>query len=98
MKIITITAIAAVTIGLGACTDAVRGKLTSYGSAGRVTCHTAVGVYFDDFSTGKVARSADGADGFFFVSQTTRRLTEVTGDCVVDYGATPSATFKAVRP
>jgi hypothetical protein len=83
---------------LAGCTDAKWQKATRYGDAARVTCYTANGVFFDDFSTGAVSKEESGADGYFFVSQATGRLTEVTGDCVVDYGAKREPTFQAKRP
>ncbi|AXQ69647.1 hypothetical protein HOU03_gp065 [Caulobacter phage CcrSC] len=89
-------AVALATAGLVACTDAESERTFNYGKPGRVTCHSAAGPYFDDFSTGKVEKHGE-SDGFYFVSQTTGRLTEVTGDCVVDYGANKPQGWKAIR-
>lgn len=84
--------------GLAACSDAQWAKTTRYGGQARVTCYTANGIFFDDYSTGAVNKEDSGADGYYFVSSSTKRLTEVTGDCVVDYDAQKPADFKEVRP
>ncbi len=88
--------IAASLIALAGCTDAEWAKSTSFGQVGRVTCHSGIAVVFDDFSTGKIEKHGN-SDGFYFVSRTTGRLTEVTGTCTIDYGAQPGPDFHPVR-
>jgi hypothetical protein len=83
-------------VALAGCTDADQARLVNFGSPGRVTCHSGDKVVFDDFSTGRISKHGD-SDGFYFVSLTTGRLTEVAGTCTVDYGVGPTAAFKAVR-
>jgi hypothetical protein len=87
---------AALAAALSGCTAADNAYTFNYGNPGRVTCYAVAGPWFDDYSTGKVSKH-DTSDGFYFVSQTTNRLTEVTGNCVIDYGAEMPAGFKAVR-
>ncbi len=85
-----------IAILLSACTEAESARTFNYGKPGRVTCHAAGGAYFDDFSTGRIEKHGE-SDGFYFVSASTGRLTEVTGDCVVDYGVTAGPGFKTIR-
>lgn len=89
-------ALIVVAVGLAGCTDADQARLTNFGEPGRVTCHSGDKIVFDDFSTGRISKHGD-SDGFYFVSQTTNRLTEVTGTCTVDYGVRPGAGFSPVR-
>ena len=79
------------------CTDADNARTFNYGKSGRVTCHTGGVVVFDDFSTGRIEKH-ESSDGFYFISVTSGRLSEVTGDCIIDYGVVPTSAFKAVRP
>lgn len=95
MKKIFVTA--ALLLAVAACTDAKWARMTALGDAARVTCHSGGKVVFDDFSTGKVMNDAEG-DGYQFVTQSQGDLVEVTGECVVAYGAKKSADFRAVRP
>lgn len=88
---------AAAALALTACTDAKVAKITALGQAARVTCHSGGRVIFDDFSTGKVSNS-ESSDGYYFRAASTGRLAETSGECVLDYGATKPAGFKAVRP
>lgn len=95
IKNIMVFALAA--LALTGCTDARWEKAMRIGGAARVTCYTASGVYFDDFSTGALDKPENGGDGWYFKSATSGRLTEVSGDCVIDYGASKAADFQAVR-
>jgi hypothetical protein len=94
MKIMMIAALAAIT-ALCACSAADQADTFNYGQQGRVTCYASGVPYFDDFSTGKVEHHDGGAS--YFVSASTNRLTEVYGNCVVDFGATPQPGFKPIR-
>ena len=90
--------VAIIILFLSACTDAQSAKAFNYGQTGRVTCYSGGQVYLDDFSTGRIEKNdSSGADGFYFVSQSTNRLTEASGDCVVDYGVRPTANFAPTR-
>jgi hypothetical protein len=90
-------AILAALVGVSACTDTERAKFSALGDPARVTCYSGGRATFDDFSTGKVM-NPDGSDGYQFMSATSGRLVEASGDCVVDYGAVRPAGFKPVRP
>lgn len=70
---------------LAGCTDAQLGKLTSLGSSAHVLCYSATNVIFDGHSTGRVARSDGGSDGYHFVDKADGKLKEVSGNCVVTY-------------
>lgn len=73
-------------LSISGCTDASQAKMFNYGQEGRVTCYSGGNIYFDDVSTGRIQKEESGGDGYYFVAKSTNRLTEVTGDCVVDYG------------
>lgn len=96
-KIILIGSILGAALALTACTDTTKAHWSALGDVARVTCFSGGKVIADDYSTGKVA-NADGSDGYEFKSQTTGRLTQFSGDCVVDYGAKQAAGWKAVLP
>ena len=80
---------------LSACTDATIASITSYGSSARITCFSGGKITYDGFSTGKVLRAPEGADGYAFKDAQTNRYREVTGDCNVDYDA-PQTSLKPV--
>jgi hypothetical protein len=92
-KIILMLALAS----LGACTDTQKAHFGALGNQARVTCYSGGKVIADDYSTGKVS-NAGQSDGYEFKSITTGRLEQFSGDCIVDYGAQPTAAFKAVLP
>ncbi len=93
--LIAVAMIAAASVA--ACTEAGNARTFNYGQTGRVTCHTGGVVVFDDFSTGRIEKH-ESSDGFYFVSTTSGRLSEVTGDCIIDYGVSPGPGFKPIRP
>ncbi len=95
-KIYFMAAVAALALTAG-CTDTTMAHIGSYGDAARVTCFSGGKMIIDDFSTGKVS-NAEGSDGYEFKSQTTHRLEQASGDCVVDYGAQPAAGWVATLP
>jgi len=72
---------------LSACTDAEFAKFAALGDSAHVKCWSADNVIFDGRSTGKVTRADTGADGYYFVDQADGALKEVSGNCVVTYGA-----------
>lgn len=97
MKKIALSLALLVTAAVAGCSDARWGKVTAWGDEARVTCFSGGRIVFDDFSTGKV-NDSEGSDGYYFVAKSTGRLTEVSGDCMLDYGAKPTSDFKPVRP
>lgn len=84
--------------GVTGCTDVQRAHWGALGSEGRVTCYSGDKLIFDDFSTGKIQNAAEGADGYEFNSETTGRLMQASGNCVVDYGAKQPAGWTATLP
>jgi hypothetical protein len=68
------------------CTDAGISRITSFGSAAHVTCYSGGKPIYDGCSTGKVI-SEEGSDGYFFTDKKDRLLREVSGECVIVYGA-----------
>ena len=86
MKTLIAFVLGAIALTVAGCTDASNAKLFNYGQEGRVTCYSGGLIYFDDKSTGRIEKEESGADGYYFVAKSTGRLTEVNGDCVVDYG------------
>ncbi|AXQ69091.1 hypothetical protein HOU02_gp067 [Caulobacter phage CcrBL9] len=81
-----IALMALATAGLAACTQAEADYQFNYGKPARITCFSGGFITVDDFSTGKVAKHGD-SDGFYYTSQTSGRIQEITGDCSVDYAA-----------
>ena len=67
------------------CTDTQMSELSAYGDPANVTCYSGGVVVFEGRSTGKVS-SSTSSDGYLFRDASTRRLTEVSGDCVLQYG------------
>lgn len=96
-KIITGLCVLLIATALAACTDTQRSHSGAYGDTARVTCYSGGRLIADDFSTGKVS-NASQSDGYELRSKTTNRLVQFTGDCVVDYGATPPAGWTATLP
>ncbi len=82
---------------LPACTDAQFAKIAALGDEGRVTCYSGGVLRFDDFSTGKIADS-EGSDGYYFMSRTTGKLVETSGDCTIQYGAPVPIGWKPTLP
>lgn len=93
-KVTVVTAL--ILTALAGCTDAQRARMTNFSQQGRVTCYAGNEMIFDDISTGVIEKHGN-SDGFYFVSVTTKRQTEVTGMCVIDYGFAPSPQWHAVR-
>lgn len=96
INIIGAALLVAATLGVAACTDAERAKLGGFGDPARVTCYSGGTVFFDDYSTGKVNNS-ENSDGYYFMSEASGRLVEISGDCVLDYNAKKPAGFKTIR-
>lgn len=96
VEISLITSLGALAL-LGGCTNTDIAHLESYGSDGRITCYSGGRIFFDDFSSGKIA-NATNSDGYEFMSKTTGRLMQVSGECVVDYGSKVPAGWTATLP
>jgi hypothetical protein len=69
------------------CTDATRAEFHAYGDPAHVVCWSGGTLVYDGWSTGKVGRAAEGADGYRFKDAKTGAFKEVSGDCNVTYGA-----------
>ena len=67
-----------------ACTDAQLSKVGALGSQATVRCYSGGRVVYEGESTGKVS-SAQGSDGYIFRDKRTRKLTQVSGMCVMTY-------------
>ena len=70
---------------LAGCTDATIAQLGAYGDAADIKCYSGTALIYDGRSTGKV-ESPQGSDGYLFKDAATRKLTEVSGNCVITYG------------
>lgn len=66
--------------------DSTVAKLEAFGGSAHVTCYSGTEVIYEGFSSGKVL-SEEGSDGYFFRDSKTGRAMEVSGNCVIDYGA-----------
>ncbi len=91
----TLILVAGAALALAACTDAQTAKFGGLGNPARITCYSGGKVVFDDYSTGKVSPE-DGGAGYYFRSQTTGKLVEMTGDCRVIYDEQKPANFQPV--
>ena len=70
---------------LAGCTDATIAQLGAYGDAADIKCYSGTALIYDGRSTGKV-ESVQNSDGYLFKDAATRKLTEVSGNCVITYG------------
>lgn len=68
------------------CTEAQRGKFYALGDSAHVKCYSGGELIYDGYSTGKVS-SEDNSDGYYFVDKKDERTKEVSGNCIIDYGA-----------
>lgn len=71
---------------LMACTSAEVAKFQALGDPAHVVCYSGETVIYDGFSTGKVL-SESSSDGYYFKDSKAGRAVEVSGNCVIDYGA-----------
>ena len=67
---------------LVSCTDGTIGKLTSYGDSRSIVCYSGGKLIYEGRSTGKI-KSEQNSDGYYFVEQGTKKLMEVSGNCVI---------------
>jgi hypothetical protein len=67
------------------CTDAAFSKLTNFGGSATVRCYSGGTLIYEGKSTGKVISEAQ-SDGYAFRDAADRKLKEVSGDCIIDYG------------
>jgi len=71
-------------LGLSGCTDRFMGKVSAYGGKAHIECYSGTKLIYEGTSTGKISSEAN-SDGYSFVSQKTQKLTEVSGNCVIEY-------------
>jgi len=71
-------------LGLTACTDARRAKLWSFGGSRQIKCYSGGKVIYEGHSTGKISSEAN-SDGYFFKDRETKKLMEISGDCVMSW-------------
>ncbi len=71
-------------MALGACTDAKWGKFQALGGKANVKCYSGGIVIYEGSSTGKVISEAN-SDGYNFVDADSKKLMEVSGECVITY-------------
>jgi len=72
-------------VALTGCTDATIAQLGAYGDAATIKCYSGAALIYEGRSTGKV-ESVQNSDGYLFKDAETRKLTEVSGNCVITYG------------
>ncbi len=85
----TIIITALLTVG---CADAARSRLGAYGEEAHVECYSGGLLIYKGKSTGKVA-SQSSSDGYLFRDASDDVLREVSGNCVISYGAPASAAL-----
>lgn len=69
---------------LTGCTDAGWGKFQALGGSANVKCYSGTKLIYEGSSTGKVVSEAR-SDGYNFVDKKSKRLMEVSGNCVITY-------------
>lgn len=79
---LTLAAVAAIFLGSIGCTDVRFAQVTAYGNVTKVTCWSGGDIIYDGMSTGRVS-SLEGSDGWQFMDASTKKLTEVSGNCVM---------------
>lgn len=66
------------------CTDTGRAHLQAWSSSAEIKCYSGDKLIFDGKSTGKVQNAAH-SDGYEFMDASDKRLTQVSGNCIVKY-------------
>lgn len=66
------------------CTDATIGKFKALGDSAHVTCFSGGKLIYEGCSTGKV-KSESSSDGYYFQDKRTKKVMEVSGNCVIIY-------------
>ena len=85
MKKILLIAILSLTTMLSTgCTDRFIGKVSAYGGSATIKCYSGTLLIYEGISTGKISSEAN-SDGYSFISKKTNKLTEVSGNCVIEY-------------
>ena len=69
---------------MSSCTDAGWGKWDALGSTASIKCYSGGIVIYEGRSTGKV-RGESNSDGYNFIDAKTKKLMEVSGNCVIKY-------------
>ena len=72
------------TLLVSGCTDARWGKMQALGGSASVKCYSGTRLIYEGQSTGKVVSEAN-SDGYNFVDSKTKKLMEVSGNCVILY-------------
>lgn len=67
---------------LTSCTDARMGKLMSYGDSRSIECYSGTLLIYKGVSSGKISSEAQ-SDGYFFVEKGSKKLMEVSGNCIL---------------
>ena len=71
-------------LSLIGCTDAIVGKIRSYGASAKVRCWSGGQIILDEESSGKIS-SEQNSNGYYFISKKTDEMIEVDADCVFIY-------------
>ena len=84
MKKLIFVALAVGLLFMSGCTDGKMARIKALGGSAHVTCYSGTLIIYDGYSTGKVT-SPENSDGYYFVDKATKKLKEVSGNCVIDY-------------
>lgn len=79
---LAITLVISIILNLAGCTDATVSKFAALGNPTDVTCYSGGEVIYQGSSTGAV-ESPTNSDGWRFKDAETKRLVEVSGDCIL---------------
>jgi len=69
---------------MGGCTDAKWGKFQALGGKAHVQCFSGGILIYEGRSTGKVISEAN-SDGYNFIDAKSKKLMEVSGECIITY-------------
>ncbi|KKN67402.1 hypothetical protein LCGC14_0461450 [marine sediment metagenome] len=83
MKLRIVVAVIILALGTLACADTFTAKIAAYGESHSIKCYSGGVVIYEGTSTGKVTSPVD-SDGYQFKSMETGRLTEVSGECIIE--------------
>ena len=67
------------------CTDTTMARWGALGDPAKIVCYSGTELIYEGKSTGKV-ESPQGSDGYRFKDAKTQWLTEVSGNCIIQYG------------
>ncbi len=83
LRIVVVVIILALGTLTLACTDTFTARIAAYGESHSIKCYSGGVVIYESTSTGKVT-SPENSDGYQFKSAETGRLTEVSGECIIE--------------